>query len=74
MSVAFRRIKILPILIIGSIAGSVFAAIFDLENHLLLNAVPGLLGTSNIFIYLLSHLVGVAICLILFPIVLKKIN
>lgn len=74
IAVAFRRIKILPILIFGSVIGSMFAAYFELESNLLMASIPGLFGTSNIMIYLLSHLIGVVIILVLFMAILRKQN
>lgn len=72
IAVTFRRIKILPIVVFGSFSAAIFAAVFHMENRLLLNSLPGLLGTSNVFMYLVSHAVGVIVILIIFPLVIKK--
>ena len=72
MAVTFRRIKILPVIMIGSLLGSLFASYMGLESKLLMASIPGLFGTSNIWIYLLSHLIGVSFSLIMFPIILKR--
>lgn len=72
MAIGFRRIRIIPVLIVGSMLGTLFAAYFGLESNMLLAAVPGLLGTSNIVVYLTAHAIGVGVILLMIPLVLKK--
>ncbi len=71
--VAYRRpIKIIPILMFGSILGATFAAYFELENSLLLASVLGLFGTNNLLIYISAHLIGVGLILGLLFLLLPK--
>lgn len=71
--VAFRRpLKIIPVLVLGSVFAAVFAAYFELENRLLLASVLGLFGVNNLFVYILAHMFGVGIVLVLFFLVLPK--
>lgn len=72
LAVSFRRIKILPVVMIGSLLGTLFAAINGLENRLLMASIPGFFGTSNIMIYVLSHIIGVVFILIVLPLILKR--
>lgn len=53
----------LPIVVIGSVLASMFAAYMGLENILLMTSIPGLLGVSNIGIYLLSYVIGIGFIL-----------
>lgn len=71
--VGYRRpLKIIPILMIGSISGSALASMLGLENSSLLVSVPSLVTVNNIGILLLSTTVGALIILGLFFIVLPK--
>ncbi|AIO18545.1 PTS system mannose-specific EIIBCA component [Candidatus Izimaplasma bacterium HR1] len=71
--VGYRRpLKVLPILIIGSVVGSALASVMGLKNTSLLVSVPGLFTINNILVYLLSVVVGVSVMLILFYFVLPK--
>ena len=72
LAITFRRIKILPLIMLASLVGSLFAVLFAIESNLLLTSLAGIFGTSNILIYLLSHIVGVGFFVLLFPIVIKK--
>lgn len=73
LAVGYRRpLQVLPILIIGSISGSVVASLLGLENSSLLVGLPSLLTINNILVYLLSVVVGVSVMLGLFYIVLPK--
>lgn len=54
-------IRRLPSIVIGSVIASTFAAWVGLTNILLLVSVPGALGTNNLLLYLLAHLIGVGI-------------
>jgi len=72
LPVSFRRPhKMIPIIVIGSVIGSVFAAYFHLENQLLMASLLGLIGASNIVVYILAHVIGVVVILILFYVILK---
>ncbi len=73
LAVGYRRpLKIIPILVVGSVVGSVTAALLKLENTTLLTAVLGLFGVSSIFDYLLSIVVGLSVIIGLFLIILPK--
>jgi fructose-specific phosphotransferase system IIC component len=50
---------LLPSVVIGSVIASVMAAFFNLENTLILTSVLGLIGTSHIGYYILSHIIGI---------------
>jgi len=72
LPVSFRRpLKMIPIIVVGSVVGSVFAAYFKLENQLMMASVLGLIGASNVIVYIAAHLLGVLLILILFYIILK---
>jgi fructose-specific phosphotransferase system IIC component len=62
----------LPIVVIGSVIASMFAAWMGLENVLLMTSVPGMFGVSNIGIYFLSYLLGIGVILGLLVIVSPK--
>lgn len=72
MVVIFRRIQLLPLVVLGSVIGTVFAAMFHLESEMLLAAIPGLISTSNILIYIIAHLLGLSIVVLLMPLILKN--
>lgn len=73
LAVGYRRpLKVIPILLIGSISGSALASIMGLENSSLLVSIPSLFTVNNIFVLLLSTLVGLVIILGLFYLVLPR--
>lgn len=73
LPVTFRRpLKILPIIVFGSVTASLFAAYFHMSNVVIMVSVLGLIGASNILVYVLAHVVGVAIILALFLLVLRN--
>ena len=73
LAVGFRRPhKVIPILLIGSISSAVFATLLGMENTALLIGILGYATVSNVLVYTLSILIGVAICYILFFVVLKE--
>jgi fructose-specific phosphotransferase system IIC component len=50
-----------PAMVIGSVAASVFASHMGMTNILMMVSLPGLFGVNKIGVYLLAHLIGVAI-------------
>lgn len=73
LAVGYRRpLKVIPILLIGSISGSALASIMGLENSSLLVSVPSLVTVNSILVLLLSTIVGVIIILTLFYLVLPR--
>ncbi len=73
LQVAYRRpLKIIPILVFGSVLGSIFAAFYGLENELLVTSILGVFGVNNIIVYIGAHLLGVIIVIGLFYFVLPK--
>lgn len=71
--VSFRRpLKMIPIIVCGSVVGSVFAAYFGLENQLLMASVLGLPGANNFIVYILAHMVGVFVILCLLYVTLNE--
>lgn len=73
LAVGYRRpLTVLPILIIGSVCGSVVAFLLGLENTSLLVSIPSLLTLNNLFYFAVSILSGVSVMLGLFFILLKK--
>lgn len=65
-------VKRWPAVILGSVAASVFAAYMGLSNILLLVSVPGLFGTSNVVWYLVSHVIGVGLVVLLVGLSTRK--
>jgi len=49
----------LPVIVIGSVLASTFAAYMGLSNILMMVSLPGLFGTSNVVFYIISHLIGI---------------
>jgi len=74
LSITFRRIRILPLLLFVSITSSIIAGVMNLESNILIAAIPGLIATSNILVYILCHLLGVLLFILVFPFVIKKQN
>ncbi len=73
LAVGYRRpVTVLPILIIGSLIGSVVAFVLGLTNTSLLVSIPSLFTVNNILAFVVSVLVGVSVMLILFYLLLKK--
>lgn len=65
-------LRVIPSLVIASMVGSGMAAYFKLSNELMLPSIAGLVGTSNILIYLLCHIVGVAVAIVIYSILTIK--
>ena len=75
LQVAYRRpLRIIPILVFGSVLGSVLAAYFGLENELLVASILGVFGVNNIILYVGAHLIGVVVVIVLFYLLLPKEN
>ena len=73
LAVGYRRpLKVIPILLIGSVLGSALASIMGLENSSLLVSVPSLFTVNNVFILLVSTVVGAVTMLGLFYLVLPR--
>ena len=73
LQVGFRRpLVIIPILLIGSIVGSVSAVLLGLENSMMLTGILGLFGVSSILVYLGCLIVGASIIFVLMLLLLPK--
>lgn len=66
-------LRVVPAVVVGSMIGSGMAAYFKLSNELMIASVGGLFGTNDIAIYLLCHIVGVGITMLVY-LLLKKRN
>lgn len=51
--------------IVGSVAASTLAASMGLSNVLMMVSLPGMFGASNIGVYVLAHVVGIGIIVVL---------
>ncbi|MBN2604661.1 MAG: hypothetical protein JXR62_02410 [Bacilli bacterium] len=65
--------RVIPAVVLGSMVASGMAAYFKLSNELMVASVGGLFGTNDIVLYLLCHLIGVMVSVILY-FVLKRRN
>lgn len=64
--IGYRRPLIfIPAFTIGAISASIFAVILNIENTLLLASIFGIFSVNNIPIYILSHIVGVLVSLLI---------
>ncbi len=62
--IGYRRPLIfIPAFTLGAISASVFAAVLNIENTLLLASIFGIFSVNSIPIFILSHLIGVFISL-----------
>jgi PTS system fructose-specific IIC component len=66
-------LAILPPVILGASLTSGFAAYLDLSSTMLAGALPGIIGTSNLFLYLLVHVIGISFTVMLI-VVFKKLS
>lgn len=73
LAVGYRRpITVLPILIIGSVVGSLVAYFLGLENTSLLVSIPSLFTINYILSFLASVFAGIVVMLVLFYFILDK--
>lgn len=52
-------LSVIPAVIIGSGLTTALAAYFSLSNTTIISALPGIIGTNNILLYILVHILGI---------------
>ena len=68
---AQNPLSIIPAVTIGASLTTGLAAYLNLSSTMLVGALPGMLGTSNVFLYLLVHVIGVTITAALIIVFMK---
>ena len=73
IQVSYRRpLRVIPIVVLGSLIGSLFAGWFGLENILLVGGILGVFSVNNVWIYLAAHLLGVGVIVGLLALTIPK--
>ena len=59
--------------ILGCSLGAALAAAFGINNTVLIPSLLGLSGVNNIPLYLLAHVIAIAVCVVLINLVKKVV-
>jgi fructose PTS system EIIBC or EIIC component len=66
-------LRVIPMSILGCSLGAALAAAFGINNTVLIPSLLGLSGVNNIPLYLLAHVIAVAVCVVLINLVKKVV-